>query len=97
MLVVGFHDGVVRILQLMKPNEDDGYERGASENKAGVLLLEQALKPHSGRVTCCLVDVYCNVLATAVIIIVHIVSWLRHWFGIMTGLLVIVDQVFTEI
>jgi len=65
MLVAGFHDGVVRILQLMKNTPDNQYGHAPSDEK-GILLLVQALKPHGDRVTCCAVDIQGAVLATGV-------------------------------
>jgi hypothetical protein len=65
MMVVGFHDGVIRILQMMKNTPDNRYGRVHSDEKA-ILSLVQALKPHSDRVTCCAVNILGSVLATGV-------------------------------
>lgn len=64
MIVAGFDNGVIRILQLMK-NKGDDYGRIASDVK-GVLLLVQALKPHTNRVTSFAIDAYCQLFATGV-------------------------------
>jgi len=68
LIVAGFDDGVVRLLKLGRHMKTDVYGR---REKAGPgdLYLVNALKPHSGRVTCLAVDAACRLLASAVYII----------------------------
>jgi len=65
LIVAGFDDGVVRLLRLGRTTKLDPYGR---KEKAGpgFLTLLNALKPHSGRVTCLAVDHTCQLLASAV-------------------------------
>lgn len=65
MIIAGFEDGVIRVLHIVKNQGADAYGRVASDMKA-VMVLAQALKPHSSRVTCFAVDIYCKLLATGV-------------------------------
>ena len=73
MIIVGFQDGVVRILQLMKNDAEDGVPVGG-----GVLLLQKVLKPHVGPVTSCAVDFLCEILATGVSEVFHCLGRLQH-------------------
>jgi len=65
LIVAGFDDGVVRVLRLARTTKVDPYGR-KEKSGPGFLTLVNALKPHSGRVTCLAIDRSCNLLASAV-------------------------------
>ena len=60
---VGFHDGVVRVLNIMKHHEKQAKKRVHHECS---LELQQALKPHSAEITAMAIDSKGEVLATGV-------------------------------
>ena len=65
LIVAGFDDGVIRLLKLGRRTKHDPYGR-KEKSGPGDLTLINALKPHTGRVTCLAVDRACQLLASAV-------------------------------
>ncbi len=63
-LLVGFDDGVVRALTFQEKDEVDVHGRKVKDMTE--LVLKQAFKPHSGRVTALGMDHTAEVLATGV-------------------------------
>ena len=63
-ILVGFEDGVVRILNLQQMEGTD--QHGHKLTDQSELILRQALKPHTDQVTALAVDHTGEILATAV-------------------------------
>ena len=63
-ILVGFDDGVVRVLTFHEKDEKDVHGRKVKDSTE--LSLKQAFKPHNGRVTTMAVDSRADVLATGV-------------------------------
>ena len=65
VLVVGFEDGVVRLLELSRSASLQAVPE-QSQNKDAELCLRQALKPHNAPVTAIAYECNGEILATAV-------------------------------
>lgn len=65
LLVAGFEDGVVRLLELLDPQKLPS-KVGVGPTEPARLTLQQAFKPHNGPVTAAAYDKNGNILATGV-------------------------------
>lgn len=65
LLVAGFEDGVVRLLELFDPQKLD-TDTGFSPTEHAKLHLKQAFKPHNGPVTAVAYEHSGKILATGV-------------------------------
>ena len=63
-ILVGFEDGVVRVLNFHEKDEIDVHGRKVKD--CTELALKQAFKPHNGKVTVMAIDSRAEVLATGV-------------------------------